>query len=161
MKYLLFLILMILFLSCGSRKKVVNTDISDVVKEKIDCFIEENKKEVSSILDISSMDGKIVIVETEYDTSTPVDYITNKPKIKKETTTSIDFSKNDTTKTNSNIDTNINKKKTKDKEENINLNSVVEEEKKESTFFYYLYRCLFVFIIFVSVFIIYKVVRLH
>lgn len=161
MKYLLFVILMMLFLSCGSKRKVVNTDISDVVKEKIDCFIEENKKEVSSILDISSMDGKIVIVETEYDTSTPVDSITNKPKIKKETTTSIDFSKNDTTKSINTIDTNINKKETKDKEENINLNSIVEEEKKESTFFYYLYRCLFVLLIFAVIITIYKVVKSH
>lgn len=161
MKYLLFVILMMLFLSCGSKRKVANTDISDVVKEKIDCFIEENKKEVSSILDISSMDGKIVIVETEYDTSTPVDSITNKPKIKKETTTSIDFSKNDTTKSINTIDTNINKKETKDKEENINLNSIVEEEKKESTFFYYLYRCLFVLLIFAVIITIYKVVKSH
>lgn len=152
---------MMLFLSCGSKRKVANTDISDVVKEKIDCFIEENKKEVSSILDISSMDGKIVIVETEYDTSTPVDSITNKPKIKKETTTSIDFSKNDTTKSINTIDTNINKKETKDKEENINLNSIVEEEKKESTFFYYLYRCLFVLLIFAVIITIYKVVKSH
>ena len=135
---------MMLFLSCGSKRKVANTDISDVVKEKIDCFIEENKKEVSSILDISSMDGKIVIVETEYDTSTPVDSITNKPKIKKETTTSIDFSKNDTTKSINTIDTNINKK-----------------EKKESTFFYYLYRCLFVLLIFAVIITIYKVVKSH
>lgn len=152
---------MMLFLSCGSKRKVANTDISDVVKERIDCFIEENKKEASSILDISSMDGRIVIVETEYDTSTPVDSITNKPKIKKETTTSIDFSKNDTTKSINTIDTNINKKETKDKEENINLNSIVEEEKKESTFFYYLYRCLFVLLIFAVIFVIYKVVKSH
>lgn len=161
MKCLLFVIFIMLFLSCGSKKKVVNTSIDDTIKERIESFVEENRKEVSSLLDISSIDGKIVIVETEYDTSTPIDSITNKPKIKKETTTTVDFSKNDTTKSINTVDTSINKKETKDKEENINLNNIIEEEKKESTFFYYLYRCLFVLLIFAVIFVIYKVVKSH
>lgn len=154
-RYIFILTIVVTLFSCGSKKKVTNTEIDNNVKERIDGFIEESKKSVYSTIDISKIEGKIIITEIEYDTSTSVDSVTNKPKVKKETITSIDFSKNDSTKTDNTINDNTKSNISKDKEDNSNIKTVIENEKKESSFFYYLYRCaILAGILFVIVFII-------
>lgn len=136
--YILFIF--VLVASCGSKKKVTDTKINNSINEKINSIVEESRQKVDSIIKVSELNGKVIITEIEYDTTTPTDSTTNRPKVKKETNTTIDFSKKDSTNINSKEDDNIKSTTDESKQNNTVIENKEEEEKEESAFFYYLYR---------------------
>lgn len=154
-----FIILFVLLLSCGSKKKVVSTN-EYVSNNKVTTeSIEEIKRDFSKQIDISSLEGKIIITEIEYDTNS-IDSISGKPLVKKETTSVIDFAKKDTSRTENDIHNTITTKKDVVEDSNKTITSV-SETKTESNFMSYLYKIIVSLIILIFSFLIYKAFSLY
>lgn len=116
-------IIFILFLisaSCSSRREAIKTNIETSVKEEMESFLNNFNRKTDASIDVSLLDGKIIITEIEFDTSSK-DSV--KPE-KKRTVTEIDFIKKDSSKADIRIINKINN----DVIEKKDSASVVENE---------------------------------
>lgn len=116
-------IISVLFLisaSCSSRREAIKTNIETSVKEEVESFLDNFSRKTDASIDVSLLDGKIIITEIEFDTNS-TDSV--KPE-KKRTVTEIDFIKRDSSK----ADVKIINKVNNDVVEKKDSASVTEDE---------------------------------
>lgn len=91
MKNIIYLIILVLFLSCQSKKAVIKSDTKQKVEQQTTIKDAEStqKKADLSVIEQSSTGTETVTETTKYDTSKPTDPVTGKPPIIEESKTTI------------------------------------------------------------------------
>jgi len=82
---ILYILILFLFVSCGSSKKTIETNIQETSQKTVS---KTDKEEIitETIKDIVKNDSEnIEVIKTVYDTDKPIDPITNRPPVKEET----------------------------------------------------------------------------
>ena len=113
-------IIMFAMASCSIRREAIKTNIETSVKEEMESLLNDISRKTDASIDVSRLDGKIIITEIEFDTSS-TDSV--KPE-KKRTVTEIDFVKRDSSK----ADVKIINKVNNDVTEKKDSTSVTEDE---------------------------------
>lgn len=113
-------VLFLILASCSSRREAIKTNIETSVKEEVESFLDNFSRKTDASIDVSLLDGKIIITEIEFDTNS-TDSV--KPE-KKRTVTEIDFIKKDSSK----ADVKIINKVNNDVVEKKDSASVTEDE---------------------------------
>lgn len=113
-------VLFLILASCSARREAIRTNMETHVKEEIESLLNNMSRKTDASIDVSRLDGKIIITEIEFDTNS-TDSV--KPE-KKRTVTEIDFVKRDSSK----ADVKIINKVNNDVIEKKDSTSVTEDE---------------------------------
>ena len=141
-------VLFLILASCSARREAIRTNMETHVKEEIESLLNDISCKTDASIDVSRLDGKIIITEIEFDTNS-TDSV--KPE-KKRTVTEIDFVKRDSSK----ADVKIINKVNNDVIEKKDSTSVTEDESDIDSdgpsALKYIYRILIVVVILSLVF---------
>ena len=136
-------VLFLILASCSARREAIRTNMETHVKEEIESLLNDISRKTDASIDVSRLDGKIIITEIEFDTNSK-DSV--KPE-KKRTVTEIDFIKRDSSK----ADVKIINKVNNDVVEKKDSTSVTEDESNIDSdgpsALKYIYRILIVVVI--------------
>ena len=151
MKKILYLLVIILFFACTTKKSVQksnteqNTEQSNDISDTRASQLESKKK----VIDQSKANTKLVVKTTNYDTSKPIDPATGKPPVSSETTTTQEeFTNNDV-----NTEVNTNKKEEAAHKDKSKANAQSKEETKvadksrPTNWKFYIYAFIFIALI--------------
>lgn len=128
LRLMIVLVVSILVSSCSTKREALSYIYDSAINSSINSIVSDRKKSVLNGIDMSVLEGRIILNEIEYDTDAPVDSVTGKPIVKKERKVEISF--NGTSSSDIRIDTNIQKDSISNEIETEKV-SVVLDEKKE------------------------------
>lgn len=131
LRLMIVLVVSILVSSCSTKREVLSYIYDSAINSSINSIVSDRKNSVLNGVDMSVLEGRIVLNEIEYDTDTPIDSITGKPVVKTERKVEVSF--NGTSSSDIKIDTNIQKDSISNETETENVSVVLDENKERES----------------------------